>query len=83
MDIREKLVDRIDKNHDGKLSFTEFAQWFQTKCEQIQRFRTQDAHQKEMNVPPVYELTPALVRAKKFFDKYDKDGSGLLMMDLC
>ena len=39
-----KLLQRLDDNNDGALSFEEFSVWFKKTCIDINRFRRAQAH---------------------------------------
>jgi len=44
-----KLLDRLDKNKDGKMSFKEFEVWFRRTSRQIESFRREQAAKKKQH----------------------------------
>jgi len=41
-----KILKRADKNHDGKISFTEFAVYFRATATAVERFRAKNAEKR-------------------------------------
>jgi len=78
IDMREKLLDRLDDDHNGKMDFNEFFSWFEEKCREIENFRkrkAKEAREKEEIMTNFTQLHP---RLRKKFDEFDTDRSGTL-----
>eukprot|EP01121_Diplochlamys_sp_Union-15-3_P021259 TRINITY_DN856_c0_g1_i2.p1 TRINITY_DN856_c0_g1~~TRINITY_DN856_c0_g1_i2.p1 ORF type:complete len:153 (-),score=26.86 TRINITY_DN856_c0_g1_i2:67-525(-) len=58
---QEAVLAQIDKDHSGKLEFTEFCNWWASQ----DKFKIFD-----------YEKNPLILKAIEYFQKYDTDNSG-------
>ena len=81
----EKLLHRLDENEDGRLSFSEFEEYFERTAEAMKRYRHRAAPRQRIKPQARIVSRPEVVaaaeingRAMKKFRELDVDGSGAL-----